>query len=332
MGKGGMAMVKTYEELELKDDFMFSVIMRDPKYVKPFLETILRIKIAKIEYPEVQKNIDIAAGAKGIRLDVYVEDEKHTVFNLEMQTTTARNLPKRMRYYQGMIDLNILEKGDDYNHLKKSYVIFISTFDPFGLGRHIYTFENRCSEDIALTLNDGTVKIILNTKGTLDDVSPEMKRLLDYVDGKGVSDTFTRDLEEAVQKAEKELEQVKIEDEVSDVICDQCGRHMVIKYGPHGKFLACPGFPECRNTKTYFEKIGVSCPKCGKDIVIRKTQKGRKYYGCEDNPECDFMTWQRPSGKICPKCGNALLIKGQKLVCADVSCGYRENIEETGKE
>ena len=194
-------MAKAYEELELKDDFMFSVIMRDPKYVKPFLETILRIKIAKIEYPEVQKNIDIAAGAKGIRLDVYVEDEKHTVFNLEMQTTTARNLPKRMRYYQGMIDLNILEKGDDYNHLKKSYVIFICTFDPFGLGRHIYTFENRCSEDTALTLNDGTVKIILNTKGTLDDVSPEMKRLLDYVDGKGVSDTFTRDLEEAVQSA-----------------------------------------------------------------------------------------------------------------------------------
>lgn len=133
---------------------------------------------------------------------MYVEaDEKHTVFNLEMQTTTARNLPKRMRYYQGMIDLNILEKGDDYNHLKKSYVIFICTFDPFGLGRHIYTFENRCSEDTALTLNDGTVKIILNTKGTLDDVSPEMKRLLDYVDGKGVSDTFTRDLEEAVQSA-----------------------------------------------------------------------------------------------------------------------------------
>ena len=94
-----------------------------------------------------------------------------------------------------------MEKGDDYNHLKKSYVIFICTFDPFGLGRHIYTFENRCSEDTTLTLNDGTVKIILNTKGTLDDVSPEMKRLLDYVDGKGVSDTFTRDLEEAVQSA-----------------------------------------------------------------------------------------------------------------------------------
>lgn len=157
-----------------------------------------------------------------------------------------------------------------------------------------------------------------------------MEFLLDKVEEgcvnyKTVVRNFYPDLEEAVSVAEKELEQVKIEDEVSDVVCDQCGRHMVIKYGPHGKFLACPGFPECRNTKTYFEKIGVSCPKCGKDIVIRKTQKGRKYYGCEDNPECDFMTWQKPSGKICPKCGNALLIKGQKLVCADVTCGYREN-------
>jgi DNA topoisomerase-1 len=157
-----------------------------------------------------------------------------------------------------------------------------------------------------------------------------MEFLLDKVEEgcvnyKTVVRNFYPDLEEAVKVAEKELEQVKIEDEVSDVVCDQCGRHMVIKYGPHGKFLACPGFPECKNTKTYFEKIGVSCPKCGKDIVIRKTQKGRKYYGCEDNPECDFMTWQKPSGKICPKCGNALLIKGQKLVCADVTCGYREN-------
>ena len=157
-----------------------------------------------------------------------------------------------------------------------------------------------------------------------------MEFLLDKVEEgcvnyKTVVRNFYPDLEEAVLVAEKELEQVKIEDEVSDVVCDQCGRHMVIKYGPHGKFLACPGFPECRNTKTYFDIIGVSCPKCGKDIVIRKTQKGRKYYGCEDNPECDFMTWQKPSGKICPKCGNALVIKGQKLVCADVTCGYREN-------
>ena len=105
------------------------------------------------------------------------------------------------------------------------------------------------------------------------------------------------DLDAAVTAAEKELEEVKLEDEVSDVICDQCGRNMVIKYGPHGKFLACPGFPECRNTKTYFEKIGVACPKCGGDIVIRKLKKGRRYYGCMNYPECDFMTWAKPSDK-----------------------------------
>lgn len=97
---------------------------------------------------------------------------------------------------------------------------------------------------------------------------------------------------------------------------------MVIKYGPHGRFLACPGFPECRNTKPYLEKIGVKCPKCGKDVVLRKTKKGRKYFGCEDNPACDFMTWQRPSGQLCPNCNGALLIKGGKLVCSNSQCGY----------
>ena len=131
------------------------------------------------------------------------------------------------------------------------------------------------------------------------------------------------------EKAEKELEQVKIEDEVTDVICEQCGRNMVVKYGPHGKFLACPGFPDCRNTKPYLEKIGVPCPICGKDVVIRKTKKGRRYYGCEDNPECEFMSWQKPSTKKCPRCGAYMLEKGNKLVCSDEQCGYVENIENT---
>ncbi len=154
-----------------------------------------------------------------------------------------------------------------------------------------------------------------------------MESLLDKVgegelDYRSVVRNFYPDLIEAVDKAEEELAEVKIEDEVSDVVCDQCGRLMVIKYGPHGKFLACPGFPECRNTQTYFEKIGVACPKCGKDIVIRKTKKGRRYYGCIDNPECDFMTWQRPSAERCPSCGGMLLQKGNKLVCMNESCGF----------
>ena len=111
---------------------------------------------------------------------------------------------------------------------------------------------------------------------------------------KTVVRNFYPDLEAAVNDAEKQLENVKIADEETDVICEECGRNMVIKYGPHGKFLACPGFPDCRNTKAYLEKIGAACPQCGKDIVIRKSKKGRKYYGCENNPECDFMTWQKP--------------------------------------
>lgn len=197
-----MAMkMKKYEELELRDDFMFSRIMSNPKFVKPLLETILGVKIRKIVYPQTQKTIDLSLQAKGIRLDVYVEDDQNTVFNLEMQTSDGANLPKRMRYYQGMIDLNILDKGKDYTTLKKSYVIFICTFDPFGEGRHIYTFCNTCQENTALTLDDDAVKIILSTKGTMDDVSPEMKRILDYIDGKGASDKFTEELEEAVRSA-----------------------------------------------------------------------------------------------------------------------------------
>ena len=189
---------KAFEQLQIKDDFMFSVIMRNPKYCKPFLERILGVKISRIEYPKSQETIDITADAKSVRLDIYVEDAENTVYNVEMQTVENRNLPKRTRYYQGMIDLNILEKGENYKNLKKSFVIFICTFDMFGEGRHIYTFENRCIENLNLPLGDDTVKIILNTKGTMDDVTPELKSLLDYIDGDKPEDDFTRELEDAV--------------------------------------------------------------------------------------------------------------------------------------
>ena len=160
-----------------------------------------------------------------------------------------------------------------------------------------------------------------------------MEGLLDMVEEgkvpwKEVIRNFYPDLDEAVKTAEKELESVEIADEVTDVICEECGRNMVIKYGPHGKFLACPGFPECRNTKPYLEKIGVQCPKCGSEVVIRKTKKGRKYYGCENNPECDFMSWQKPSQEKCPDCGGYMVEKGNKLVCADEKCGYVKNIKK----
>ncbi|MDD2968294.1 MAG: type I DNA topoisomerase [Lachnospiraceae bacterium] len=166
------------------------------------------------------------------------------------------------------------------------------------------------------------------------DFTANLEALLDKVEEgvvawKTVISNFYPDLDEAVQIAEKELAEVEIADEVSDEACDVCGRMMVVKYGPHGKFLACPGFPDCRFTKPYLEKAGIACPKCSKDIVIRKTKKGRRYYGCIDNPNCDFMVWQKPSEEKCELCGGIMLEKGNKLVCADEQCGHiKERIVE----
>ena len=154
-----------------------------------------------------------------------------------------------------------------------------------------------------------------------------MESLLDAVEEgsiewKTVIRNFYPDLEESVKEAEQKLEKIHIADEESDEICEECGRRMVIKYGPHGRFLACPGFPECRNTKPYLEKVGVPCPKCGGDVVFRMTRKGRRYYGCINSPDCDFMSWQKPSVEKCPQCGGYMVEKGNKLACADPNCGY----------
>ena len=163
-----------------------------------------------------------------------------------------------------------------------------------------------------------------------------LESLLDAVgegdlDWKSVVRNFYPDLDEAVKEAEESLSKVKIADEVTDVVCEECGRNMVIKYGPHGKFLACPGFPECRNTKPYLEKAGVKCPKCGKDIEIRRTKKGRRFYGCEDT-QCDFISWQKPSDKKCPQCGGYMVERGRHLQCADPACGYLEQKPENQAE
>lgn len=177
--------------------------------------------------------------------------------------------------------------------------------------------------------------IMLKAFPTIVDVNftANLESLLDAVEEgkinwKTIIRNFYPDLESSVESAEKNLEKIEIADEETDIPCDLCGRNMVIKYGPHGKFLGCPGFPECRNTKPYLEKIGVACPKCGKDIVIRKTKKGRKYYGCEDNPECDFMSWQKPSKHTCPSCQGYMLEKGKNIVCHDEECGYQISKEE----
>ena len=207
-----------------------------------------------------------------------------------------------------------------------TYAPTISTI----IARHYVIKENKnlyISE-----LGNAVNNIMLTAFPTIVDVkfTANMESLLDgvaegTVEWKELIRNFYPDLKVAIDEAEKELEHVKIEDEVTDVICDKCGRNMVIKYGPHGKFLGCPGFPECHNTKPYLEKIGVPCPKCGKDVIIKKTKKGRTFYGCDGYPDCDFVSWQRPSEKKCPKCGGYMVEKGNKLVCADETCGYVEN-------
>ena len=207
-----------------------------------------------------------------------------------------------------------------------TYAPTISTI----IARHYVIKENKnlyISE-----LGNAVNNIMMTAFPTIVDVkfTANMESLLDgvaegTVEWKEIIRNFYPDLKVAIDEAEKELEHVKIEDEVTDVICDKCGRNMVIKYGPHGKFLGCPGFPECHNTKPYLEKIGVPCPKCGKDVIIKKTKKGRTFYGCDGYPDCDFVSWQRPSEKKCPKCGGYMVEKGNKLVCADETCGYVEN-------
>lgn len=166
---------------------------------------------------------------------------------------------------------------------------------------------------------------IINT-----DFTADMESALDKVESgelewKQVLRDFYPLLKDLIDKAENNVENVKIEDEVTDVICEECGRHMVIKYGRYGKFLACPGFPECRNTKPLYEDTGVKCPLCGGKVYIKKTKKGRKYYGCENYPECSLMLWDKPTGEKCPKCGSVLVIKGTKnkrVACTNAECGY----------
>jgi DNA topoisomerase-1 len=165
------------------------------------------------------------------------------------------------------------------------------------------------------------------------DFTATMETLLDGIGSgdvawKTVISNFYPDLDAAVVKAEKELEKIDIRDEVSEEKCELCGKPMLIKYGPHGRFLACSGFPDCRSTMPYFEKIGVDCPQCGKDIVLKKSKKGRKYYGCIGNPECEFMVWQKPSKDKCPQCGSLLLEKGNRLQCMNEKCGFVKELEQ----
>lgn len=242
-----------------------------------------------------------------------------------------------------VLELTELEKNQHFTQPPAHYTeaSLVKTLEELGIGRPstyaptITTIISRRyvakeNKNLYVTeLGEAVNNMMKHAFPSIVDVNftANLESLLDYIeDGsvnwKTVIRNFYPDLEEAVNNAHEELDKVEIADEVTEELCDLCHRNMVIKYGPHGKFLACPGFPECKNTKPYLEKIGVKCPSCGGDIIIRKTKKGRKYYGCSNNPDCDFMTWQKPSQERCNRCGGILLEKGSKLVCSDEKCGY----------
>ena len=201
-------MSKSIKELNLDDDFLFAKVMSNTEICRKVLEQILKVPILKVEVPTAQKTIDILYESKGVRLDVYVNDEKGTIYNVEMQRGKKTDLPKRVRYYQGSIDLDTIQPGNSYSALNKTYIIFICTFDPFSEGRHIYTFENRCIENLSLALGDETTKIFLNTRGILDDVDGKMLEFLAYIEN--TTDAFANQADNPlIREIQSQVNRVK---------------------------------------------------------------------------------------------------------------------------
>ena len=191
--------IKPYEELTIQDNFIFQKVMRNKRICKQTIERLLDIDIKDISYPEEEKSIDIRLDSKSIRMDVYVNDDKGTVFNIEMQTSKdMEELVKRTRYYQALIDIDLLEKGQSYSALNDTYIIFICTFGVFTGNRHKYSFKNLCIEEQGLSLDDGTTKLFLSTKGTADDISKPLKYFLDYIDGKEPADKLMQEIDNEV--------------------------------------------------------------------------------------------------------------------------------------
>ncbi len=196
-----------WEKLGISNDFLFGKVMQDAELCKELLQIIFpNMKIDHIEYPVLQKTINMDADAKSIRLDVYIVDNKGTVYDIEMQMADTKELPKRTRYYQAMMDLEMIDKGQSYKKLKKSFVIFICPFDLFNEGRHLYTFKNICIEDKKILLGDDTTKIFLNTEGKMADVNQKLIAFLDYVAGKKSDDSFVQKLENAIKIAKQNRE------------------------------------------------------------------------------------------------------------------------------
>ena len=197
--------IKSWEELTLADNFIFQKFMLDEEMCKKVLSEILGKEVVKVEYPEYEKTLAARRDAKGIRLDVYIKNETE-VYNIEMQSQTATNLPKRGRYYQDLIDLDLIEKGQDYSELCHSYVIFICTFDFYQMNQYKYTFRNKCEEVNGLEYGDETTKIVLNTKGSEGEVSKDLKIFLKSIEGIFSEDAFSARIKETYERVKHSRE------------------------------------------------------------------------------------------------------------------------------
>lgn len=197
--------VSNLDKLTLSNDFLFKHVMLRKRICKHILEELLHTKIADITYLEAEQTLDVYPDSHGIRLDVRIADDTNTHYNLEMQVNNIKNpdtknyvLPKRTRYYQALMDIDLLQKGQEYDLLPPSFVIFICVFDFFAKGNYVYTFKKRCLEDLELELSDEATTIILNTKGTHGNISKDIKSFYDYVNNHIINSDFTRQIDDEI--------------------------------------------------------------------------------------------------------------------------------------
>lgn len=210
--------MKSFQDLNLCDDFLFKEVMRDEKLVIGFLEMVLELKgqISRVKFIETEKTIRHRYLDKGIRLDVYLKDDKENVYNIEIQNGNLTNIAKRCRMYQSKLDSGALKPGEDYVNLKKQYIIFVCTGDPFGEGLYKYTFENRCEENTSIKLGDESLKVFLNTKGHKGEVSRELKSFLNFVEKSTVQNAeIVKDL--YVAQLSAKIEDIKRDEELGGV-------------------------------------------------------------------------------------------------------------------
>lgn len=231
-----------WESLGIGNDFIFGKVMQDEELLTELIQLILpELRIGKIEII-AQKSMETGLDAHGIRLDIYAQDEKGAVYEVEMQVTVSKHLPKRARYYGSMIDTQMLEKGTSYKKLKDVYVIFICPEDLFGKGRHKYTFRSFCEEDKEVVLDDGAVKIFLNASGVREDVSGDLAAFLDYVAGIKSDNHYVKKIDETVKKAKRNKEwrmeymkwSIK-EMDIRDDAIEQRDTEMIMKFLRKGK-------------------------------------------------------------------------------------------------